>query len=609
MSTPLTQAEIDKLIKENQRLTNSFGDLSKVINGTSNAIDLTVDAVTSYSATIVPSVTDIENGLIAMYNAATDVEGTLKFLTLGAQSIQNAFGLSKIETDNFKQALADAAPELLKMGIGGDQVAKSIIEIGNAFGNTGLVGQEAITELNAASKLTNLSVTDLASNFRNVGVSIYDVGDTMRDVANYAKSVGVSVEAVSKGVVSNLDKMNLYNFENGTKGLTKMASQAARLGIDMGTVFTLAEKVFNPEGAIELAAGLQRLGVASNDLLDPLRAMDLAQNDPEELQNQIVDLTKSFTKFNQETGKFEILPGEKRRIREIAQEMGILPEKLAEMSIKASEFDMKMKSIEFPTANKEEKELIASLSQISGGTAVIQLRDEKGKQITKEVKNLSPEDIDRLKEQQADASKTIEELAIDQLNELETLNANAAAITRRLSLGVATSEEALRVQKTGNVLTSELFKQTEKRYDTENIRDTSSKIFGPIEESIVNMARKGEVNLTDIQSVFSQIQTALTGIGNNLPKTIGDLAVDYATTAAQKIKEIYDPVGKDKNKTETNTTKQITVDWNIKGDPNMNKMDLDKFRADLLYYLTQTEEGKSLLKSAVGGKNELLSVQ
>jgi hypothetical protein len=41
----------------------------------------------------------------------------------------------------------------------------------------------------------------------------------------------------------------------------------------------------------------------------------------------------------------------------------------------------------------------------------------------------------------------------------------------------------------------------------------------------------------------------------------------------------------------------------------MNKMDLDKFKADLLYYLTQTEEGKSLLKSAVGGKNELLSVQ
>ena len=608
MSKPLTQDEIDQLIKDNAKLKGSFSDLSNVINGTTNSIDLTVDAVTSYRSTVIPTMTDIENGLLAMSNAATDVEGTLKFLTLGAQSIQNAFGISKIETDNFKQALADAAPELLKMGIGADQAVKSVIEIGNAFGNTGLVGQEAITELNAASKLTNLSVTELSSSFRGVGVSIYDVGDTMRDVANYAKSVGVSVEAVSKGVVSNLDKMNLYNFENGTKGLTKMSAQAARLGIDMGTVFTLAEKVFNPEGAIELAAGLQRLGVASNDLLDPLRAMDLAQNDPEELQNQIVDLTKSFTKFNQETGKFEILPGEKRRIREIAEEMGILPEKLAEMSIKASEFDMKMKSIEFPTANKEEKELIASLSQISGGTAVIQLRDEKGKQITKEVKNLSPEDIDRLKEQQADASKTIEELAIDQLNELEGINATAAAIARRFSLGVATSEEALRAQKTGNILTSELFKQVEKQYDTKDVRQTASDLFGPIEQSIIKMS-KGEISITDLMTTFEGLQTTISNMTVDLPKAAGDLLVNSVVSASEKIKEIYDPVGKDKNKTETNTTKQITVDWNIKGDPNMNKMDLDKFRADLLYYLTQTEEGKSLLKSAVGGKNELLSVQ
>jgi len=357
-----------------------------------------------------------------------------------------------------------------------------------------------------------------------------------------------------------------------------------------------------------LAAGLQRLGVASNDLLDPLRAMDLAQNDPEELQNQIVDLTKSFTKFNQETGKFEILPGEKRRIREIAEEMGILPEKLAEMSIKASEFDMKMKSIEFPTANKEEKELIASLSQISGGTAVIQLRDEKGKQITKEVKNLSPEDIDRLKEQQADASKTIEELAIDQLNELEGINATAAAIARRFSLGVATSEEALRAQKTGNILTSELFKQVEKQYDTKDVRQTASDLFGPIEQSIIKMS-KGEISITDLMTTFEGLQTTISNMTVDLPKAAGDLLVNSVVSASEKIKEIYDPVAKDKNKTETNTTKQITVDWNIKGDPNMNKMDLDKFKADLLYYLTQTEEGKSLLKSAVGGKNELLSVQ
>jgi ABC-type enterochelin transport system substrate-binding protein len=47
----------------------------------------------------------------------------------------------------------------------------------------------------------------------------------MKEVTDYAKSVGVSVQAVSKGVVGNLDKMNMYNFEGGINGLTKMAAQ------------------------------------------------------------------------------------------------------------------------------------------------------------------------------------------------------------------------------------------------------------------------------------------------------------------------------------------------------------------------------------------------
>jgi hypothetical protein len=199
-------------------------------------------------------------------------------------------------------------------------------------------------------------------------------------------------------------------------------------------------------------------------------------------------------------------------------------------------------------------------------------------------------------------------LAIDQLNELEGINATAAAIARRFSLGVATSEEALRAQKTGNILTSELFKQVEKQYDTKDVRQTASDLFGPIELSIIKMS-KGEISITDLMTTFEGLQTTISNMTVDLPKAAGDLLVNSVVSASEKIKEIYDPVAKDKNKTETNTTKQITVDWNIKGDPNMNKMDLDKFKADLLYYLTQTEEGKSLLKSAVGGKNELLSVQ
>jgi len=594
--------EIKKLQSQIEAYKNGIND---IFGTASKGVDLTVNIATNYKQTVLPSITSLNEGLQNMIGAATDAETILKFLVEGSTEIQNAFGVSRQRLDDFKVAIADAGPELLRMGIGADKAGDIIIEVGKAFGNTGLVGREAITELAAASELTTVSVTELATSFRNVGVSVYDVGDTMRDVANYARSVGVSVDAVSKGVVSNLEKMNLYNFENGTKGLTKMAAQAARLGYDMGQTFTVAEKVFNPEGAIELAASLQRLGVASSQLLDPLRAMDLAQNDPEELQNEIINLTKTFTKFNSETGKFEILPGEKRRIREIANEMGILPEKLAEMSIKASEFDKKMKSIEFPTAKKEDQELIASLSQISGGTAVIQVKDETGKRVTKEVRQLSPEDIDRLKEQEAESSKTIEQLTIDQLDVMKETNATAAAIARRMGLGVATSEEALRAQKAGNVLTKTLFEQKAQEFQTSDVRDKASEFFSDIEKTAVGYFQGNksaeDVLLTLASKTGKLIENAETVIKDYTVETIQQ----YIDQIKPELQKIYQPVidkvneeNKNKNKVVEKTELEIVV--KIENSESLNLT--AQQGVDILEKALTTVAGTQLVKDAVDYK-------
>jgi hypothetical protein len=48
-----------------------------------------------------------------------------------------------------------------------------------------------------------------------------------------------------------------------------------------------------------MAASLQRLGVSTSALLDPLALMDMGQNNPAELQNQIVEMTKQFTYFDE----------------------------------------------------------------------------------------------------------------------------------------------------------------------------------------------------------------------------------------------------------------------------------------------------------------------
>jgi hypothetical protein len=591
------KSENEALKKELERLR----EYGATIAGVSKTNDLFVKSFGSVSDAIL-GINKIPDAVTAIASAAADYDTALQYLVEESNDIQKAFGTSRERLDEFKVLLADTAPDLLQMGIGADKATETIKALGAEFGTTGMFGKEALTELAATSKVTGIEVSNLAENFRNVGVSMYDVGDAMLEVANYAKSVGVSVQAVSKGVVDNLGKMNLYNFENGTKGLTKMAAQAARLGFDMSQTFTVADKVFNPEGAIDLAAGLQRLGVASSALLDPLRAMDLAQNDPEQLQNEIVDLTKTFTKFNQETGKFEILPGEKRRIREIANEMGILPDKLAEMSIKASEFDRKMKSIEFPTANKEEKELIASLSTLSGGTAVISVKDESGKRVTKEVRQLTPEDIERLKEQEQLSSKTIEELAIEQLHVLEELNATASSIGRRVSLGYSTSEESLRAQKAGNVLVKSLFEEGEKKFTGQDVRTATGDFIGVLEKGIID-ASKGNISIEELGTLISEKLGNLAGdFESKVVTTVEELYNDVKVNIQENIKEIYKDVGKPKKEEEKKPEpEEIILTVNVKSDGTLNNLDKTELTASVVRGIEQSTELSSRMIKVVTG--------
>ena len=180
------------------------------------------------------------NAFLVIGNDTTNAFGQLDIL---GTNIQKSFGASKARLDEFRFSIAETSPDLMKMGLDQQDATNNFISMANSLGTAASIGKEAIIEMSAAAQLTGQKVGDLTSNFREVGVSIYDVGDQMKDVANYAKSVGLSVNAVSAGVVGNLSKMNLFNFEGGIKGLTSMAGQAARLGISMDQVFRLGENL------------------------------------------------------------------------------------------------------------------------------------------------------------------------------------------------------------------------------------------------------------------------------------------------------------------------------------------------------------------------------
>lgn len=533
----------------------------------------------------------------------------VEILETQAQDIANSFGVSRGRIEEFKQVIADASPELIKLGIDQTAVAKNYETISKEMGSAASLGTEAIVEMSAAAKATGVDVGTLAKEFRSVGVSMYDVGEQMTEVANYARSVGVSVNAVSQGVVSNLGKLNTFNFAGGVDGLAKMAAQASRLGVDMGKVFKIADDLFSPEKAIDMSAALQRLGVTSSGLLDPLRAMDMAQNDPAALQNEILNISKEFTKFNEQTGKMEILPGSKRRLREVAEALGMTAEELAGMSIKAADFDRKMSQIKLPDfaeGSEETKELIASMAQMKGGVATVNVKDEKtGEVILKQVDQLTPEDIEKLKNSQTEQAKSVEELAYDQLTQLQQINTGINGVKAAAAFGKATSEPVEKLYNTMMQTSATIAKDYAGRAQTSDFREITNAVTQPLESYITS----------GVQGDTKGQEAALNTMLVNLTKIEEEQLVKQQQYFEETVKNIQANFKSSYDKPkEIKTSSDLNVNVKIEGDPNViNKLDGNQLTNTIKATVTEpnflAEYKKQLLggmelSAVTGGKNQ-----
>lgn len=573
----------DDLRKENKELKKLVEELNDRVDGlekentksgkqknqqTDQTIKDTSGEIKAFSLKVASDVETLFGKAVDSFGDAVNIiDGEVyEKLNDQATTIQQTFGLTKSRISEFKALIADATPELIKMNMTEEEALSTITGVMEGLGTAASVSQEAITEIGAASKLSGEQAETLAANFRDVGVSVYDVGDEMKTVVNYAKSVGVSVEAVSGEVTKNLKQLNLYNFDNGVKGLAKMAATTERMGISMEDTFRIAEDLFSPEKAINLAAGLQRLGVTANGLLDPLRAMSLAENDPEQLQKEIVNLSKEFTTFNEKTGKMEILPGAKRRLREIAGELNIDADKFAAMSIKAGDFDRKLQQIKMPSfaeGDQETKELIASMAQLKDGVATIQVKDAETGFITeKNVDELTSTDIENLKKANEDSSKTIEQIAMDQLTETQQINTLLQSGKLALEFGRATSPSLEKVMTT--VAGSKL--DVAKRYSQSiggaaGIRKKSEGVARPVEDYIYGLV-KGESGLKEEAKLAFE-------------KGFADLSSSFKQGFTSFVSGVKEDTIKNIEQNYSRNSQPQTVNVNVKveGDANTSKMD------------------------------------
>ena len=375
---------------------------------------------------------DLKNGINNVYKDLEKSTGDLEsqLANLNAKMAEN-MGQTQKAIAGLRQEAAIAYPTII--GLGGSFADVQAIQLDiaqNLKTNTVTLG-ETVSGLYAGAKAVGLSsqeVGEVVAGFQSAGIQTEYIKDNMQSTVNISRSVGVNTNAVFQNLNNNLDKINKFGFQNGTEGLAKMSAQAAALRINMSDIFNFAEKVFNPEDAVEMVASFQRMGVAAGDLADPFRLMYLASEDTEELQKQVVKMTEKFTYFDEKTKEFKVLPNAKRDLREIEKATGIAYNDLVKMSTAGQKLSMISKDFKMAGIDEESKQFIANVATYSkekGGFTV----KVKGEQ--KLVSQLNTTDLKELKEAQAPVS--LEDLAREQLNESTLQTKALEEIKARLS--------------------------------------------------------------------------------------------------------------------------------------------------------------------------------
>jgi len=367
-----------------------------------------------------------------------------------------AMGAGSELSDNIRKNIAGSVEGIQKLGYTGQEsmaLAQSMMaEISVATGKNTQYNDALFGKLQTTAKVTGQTTKELTDSFTDAGYSLESVSEEMGKALDVARARGLNGVQVSKQMLDNMDAMDKFSFEGGIDGLTKMAAMAVQMRVGMESTLTLANKLLSPENAIETAAALQRLGVVQSDLLDPLRLMNLSQNNPTELLNQIGEMAKGFAQLNETTGKMEIMPGGREQLRAIASELGMTDKEIFKMAKSSAELQEKISSIKFPElATEEQKTLFTNLTHLNkmGDTVITVEGLDYSMDAYMETFTKNGQFDEKMLEQltEANTPKTIEAIADDQLKELEKIKATLGTIGVSGALGRAVSSSTVNSSK------------------------------------------------------------------------------------------------------------------------------------------------------------------
>jgi hypothetical protein len=445
----------------------------------------------------------------------TDIARAITDLDVYGGAINKSFGEARQRIGDIKTALADATPRIDRLG--GDLTAaqQAISDIALATKRNVIATTEQTEKLYAAFKVTGVEIRGLVDGFADVGVGVGQMSKQIEGSIQYIQSIGANTKQVFGVVTQNMDQLNRYQFEGGVQGLTKMAAQASLLRYDMNQTFNLADELYKPERAIEVASAFQRLGLAVGDLGDPFRLMDASINDPQGLQDSLVNMTKQFAYFDNQTKTFKMSPEGVLRLKELGKEIGMSSSELVKLGLSAKEADARISAISAVGLNvkEEDKQLLSNISRMGdGGEYEISVKDSAtGERRWEKLTSVSQQQLEATLKEQKEGPKSLEDIARSQLDYSEMVAGDVRAIYHGFMYGFASNQTINKEVEGGRKLTDAITSTLSDFYGkTTSGRQMASTAIGDFKQFLKDMndPNKGlrEASATLLENADKQSQ-------------------------------------------------------------------------------------------------------
>ena len=316
----------------------------------------------------------------AMALVAKEITNEYTNQTVLLEDINKKTGLTGKLSKDFREEIQNAGPRLEQLGVSYETLSNSAVSLVQQSGKFNLINQQSFEKAAVVGQAylgSMEALTNMLPDFEKVGMGAQGTFAAVEKAGKSSLALGLNSQKVGKDLQTNIGMLNQYGFKAGVDGLTKMVQKSIEFRLSMDQVAQVAEKVFSPEGALELSANLQVLGGAIGDFNDPLKLMYMATNNVEGLQDAIIDAAGSLATYNQEQGKFELTGVNLRKVREMATALGMDYKELAKTAIATQERLSAKEMLSGLRIDDEDKEFLSNMSQMKNGKMTIELQSEE----------------------------------------------------------------------------------------------------------------------------------------------------------------------------------------------------------------------------------------